>query len=120
MTDQNKTKEAKKAQAVKGKIWEAYYSHFSLSADQIREGCEPRLFDSGKKCKNSIVLVHGLTDSLYFMQAIGHYFHEKMGFNVFLPLLQEHDVRSPLPCRSQAGARARRVRQDARRQPQGL
>ena len=49
----------------------------------------------GQRRKNAVVLVHGLTDSPHFMAAIGRYFHEEMGFNVLLPLLQAHGLKKP-------------------------
>ncbi|NET52772.1 MAG: hypothetical protein F6K09_30090, partial [Merismopedia sp. SIO2A8] len=49
----------------------------------------------GDKREHVIVLVHGLTDSPYFMRAIGRYFHQKLGFNVVIPLLQTHGLKEP-------------------------
>jgi esterase/lipase len=43
----------------------------------------------------AIVLVHGLTDSPYFMTAIGDYFFQNLGYNVYLPLLQSHGLKEP-------------------------
>ena len=78
------------------RVWEAYYSQFpDINPDAIRKGCEPLIFDWGEKRKHSIVLIHGLSDSPYFMRSIGRYFHEQMGFNVFLPLLQSHGLKEP-------------------------
>lgn len=76
-------------------IWNDYYDRFGyFPRDGIREGCEPRIFSTGQQEKNAIVLVHGLTDSPYYMAAIGERFH-RMGFNVLLPLLQCHGLRQP-------------------------
>jgi esterase/lipase len=41
------------------------------------------------------VLIHGLTDSPYFMTAIGEYFFGNLGYNVYLPLLQCHGLKEP-------------------------
>jgi esterase/lipase len=78
------------------KVWNKYYTRFQyFSEDTVRKGCHPRIWDVGNRRKNSIVLVHGLTDSPYFMSAIGRYFHEELGFNVLLPLLQAHGLKRP-------------------------
>jgi pimeloyl-ACP methyl ester carboxylesterase len=45
--------------------------------------------------EKAIVLIHGLRDSPYFMTAVGHYFFEKLGYNVYLPLLHCHGLREP-------------------------
>ena len=79
-----------------GEIWEDYYNHFGyLSKTDIRDGCHPWVMDWGDQRDHAIVLVHGLTDSPYFMRAIGRYFHEKLEFNVFIPLLQGHGLKEP-------------------------
>lgn len=78
------------------KIWEEYYDHFSyFNQEDVRDECQPLIMDWGEKRDNSIVLVHGLTDSPYFMRAIGRRFHEQMGFNVLIPLLQGHGLKEP-------------------------
>jgi len=61
---------------------------------KIRKGCEPKIIELDNNTKNSIVLVHGLTDSPYFMEAIGLKFYE-MGFNVYIPLLPGHGLQDP-------------------------
>lgn len=81
------------------KIWREYYDHAQLSPFDVRPGCEPRFMvyetmNEGKPA-NAIVLVHGLTDSPYFMEAVGCYFHEVMGFNVYIPLLTGHGLNEP-------------------------
>jgi esterase/lipase len=43
----------------------------------------------------AIVLLHGLTDSPYFMTAIGEHFYTKLGYNVYLPLLHFHGLKDP-------------------------
>jgi esterase/lipase len=79
----------------KVKIWEDYCTHFGLALNDIRPGCEPRVIMSDDFGEHAIVLVHGLTDSPYFMEAIGQYFHDEMGFNVFIPLLDGHGLKNP-------------------------
>ena len=78
------------------RVWHEYYARFHyFSDDTVRKGCQPRIWDWGQRRKNAVVLVHGLTDSPYFMAAIGRYFHAEMGFNVLLPLLQAHGLKKP-------------------------
>ena len=43
----------------------------------------------------AIVLVHGLTDSPYFMSAIAEYFYGVLGYDVYMPLLQWHGLKQP-------------------------
>ncbi len=76
-------------------IWNAYLEHFQdhFQPNAIRKDCEPLIHQPGP-AKNGIVLVHGLTDSPYFMKAIGKCF-VSYGFNVYLPLLQCHGLKKP-------------------------
>ncbi len=45
--------------------------------------------------KKAIVLIHGLSDSPYFMTVIGDYFFRDLGYNVYIPLLQYHVLNDP-------------------------
>ena len=45
--------------------------------------------------RQAIILLHGLSDSPFFMTAIGEYFHNALGYNVYIPLLQCHGLKSP-------------------------
>jgi pimeloyl-ACP methyl ester carboxylesterase len=45
--------------------------------------------------RKAIILVHGLSDSPYFMTAIGEYFFNELGYNVYLPLLHCHGLKDP-------------------------
>ncbi len=77
------------------KEWKEYYERFRyFKGNVVRDHCFPALFTTGQKEPNAIVLVHGLTDSPYFMRAIGRHFH-RLGFNVVMPLLQGHGLREP-------------------------
>ncbi len=79
-----------------GRVWTEYFEAFPyFSPDAVRPGCEPLALDSGRVQNHAIVLVHGLTDSPYFMRAIARTFHEKLGWNVYLPLLQGHGLKNP-------------------------
>jgi esterase/lipase len=77
--------------------WDEYYDdHFKKykTKNEVRNGCHPQMFKHGDT-RNSIVLVHGLTDSPYFLQEIGEYFCSEMGFDVYLPLLHAHGLKRP-------------------------
>lgn len=76
--------------------WAAYYNQFPyFTSDSIRPGCYPRIHEQPGGSKNAIVLVHGLTDSPYFLTAIAGFFYHELGFNVYLPLLQGHGLKQP-------------------------
>ena len=77
-------------------IWSEYYREFPyFSGQTVRTGCHPcRLLHDSPTAK-AIVLVHGLTDSPVYMMAIAKYFHEILGYDVYLPLLQGHGLQHP-------------------------
>lgn len=75
--------------------WLNYYDRFDyFSSEKVRDGCYPRIMEQ-PNTKKAIVLVHGLTDSPYFMTAIGAYFYEKLGYSVYMPLLHYHGLKEP-------------------------
>jgi hypothetical protein len=77
-------------------LWPEYYQAFpAFSAETVRIGCHPRKMVHSAGTEQAIVLVHGLTDSPYYMSAIGEYFHYALGYNVYIPLLQCHGLKSP-------------------------
>ena len=67
---------------------------FSPTVLRDKPGNYPQILHSGQVSAQVIVLVHGLTDSPYYMQAIAEDFARK-GFNVVLPLLPAHGLRRP-------------------------
>ncbi len=75
-------------------IWEDYYTHFKIEPDSVREGCEPRIMVQDSPTEKGIILIHGLTDSPFFMEAIGECFYQ-WGYNVFIPLLAGHGLEAP-------------------------
>lgn len=77
------------------RVWQEYLDYVGLELSDIREGNEPKLFLDKRYKNHAIVLVHGLTDSPFTMEAIGRYFHEEMGFNVYIPLLAGHGLVHP-------------------------
>lgn len=77
-------------------LWPEYFQEFPCFSEQVvRPGCHPRKLEHGKRSKKAIVLVHGLTDSPYYLLAIAEYFHQNLGYNVYLPLLQGHGLKHP-------------------------
>ena len=76
--------------------WLDYYKQFSyFSTEAVRDGCYPRIMEHKETTEKSIVLVHGLSDSPYFMTAIGEYFFNNLKHNVYLPLLHCHGLTKP-------------------------
>lgn len=77
--------------------WMAYYEQFAdyFSASTVRDGCYPRLMEHPGRSSKAIVLVHGLSDSPYFLMALAEHFHQNLGYNVYLPLLQCHGLTEP-------------------------
>ncbi len=76
--------------------WPEYYHEFPYFSEQeIRPGCHPCRMLHENSTRKAIVLVHGLTDSPFYMQAIAGYFHQTLGYDVFLPLLQCHGLQQP-------------------------
>ena len=60
----------------------------------LTAGNYAKIYHQGKATENVIVLIHGLTDSPYYMQAIAQDFAQ-VGFNVVLPLLPAHGLQRP-------------------------
>ena len=78
------------------RVWHEFIDTFDgLSEEGIREGCFPRCYEHERTPERAVVLVHGLTDSPYFLDAIGRRFHAE-GWNVYLPLLHMHGLRDPM------------------------
>lgn len=77
------------------KDWDDYYSHLNKPKSDVRDGCHPLMFRHEEGQRNAIVLVHGLTDSPYFMRDIGEYFCTELGFDIYMPLLQAHGLKEP-------------------------
>ena len=78
------------------RLWSEYYHAFpSFSAETVRFGCHPRKMTHPGGAAQAIVLLHGLSDSPYFMSAIGEFFYSILGYDVYIPLLQGHGLKSP-------------------------
>ena len=55
--------------------WMDYYDEFDYFAPiDVRDGCHPRIMLHDGPAKKAIVLVHGLSDSPYFVASIGRHF----------------------------------------------
>jgi pimeloyl-ACP methyl ester carboxylesterase len=77
-------------------LWPEYYLQFPCFSElTVRAECYPRKLLHAKQTGKSIVLIHGLTDSPFYMLAIAKYFHENLGYNVYLPLLHSHGLKNP-------------------------
>jgi len=83
--------------AVVEKFEEDSFSRWVVSSPLLlRDGIGncPQILHCGKVSANVMVLIHGLTDSPFYMQAIAQDF-ARLGFNVILPLLPAHGLRRP-------------------------
>jgi alpha-beta hydrolase superfamily lysophospholipase len=76
-------------------LWAEYLVGFGLREEQLREGNYPRKLVQQPSTDKAIVLVHGLTDSPYLMLALAEHFYQRLGYSVYLPLLQCHGLREP-------------------------
>jgi esterase/lipase len=78
-----------------GTLWTDYYAKFPYfdNGNAVRPACGPIITESDD-CTKGIVLVHGLTDSPYYMGALASHFR-KLNYNVYLPLLAGHGLRDP-------------------------
>ncbi|MGK7895681.1 MAG: alpha/beta hydrolase [Xenococcus sp. (in: cyanobacteria)] len=76
------------------KTWTDYYQHFNIHPKSVRKNCEPRIMLQDPPTEKAIILIHGLTDSPFFMEAIGKRFYQ-WGYNVFIPLLDGHGLEDP-------------------------
>lgn len=77
-------------------LWPEFYTKFSCFSDQtVRPGCHPRKLVHDNRAENAMVLVHGLTDSPFYMTAIAEYLHKFLGYNVYMPLLHYHGLKYP-------------------------
>jgi len=67
---------------------------YHLISDHLRTGNYPKILHYGVKTNDVIVLTHGLSDSPYYVEAIGKRFFDE-GANVILPLLPAHGLKDP-------------------------
>ncbi|MEQ9450083.1 MAG: hypothetical protein RJQ07_00745 [Pseudomonadales bacterium] len=76
--------------------WAEYYEVFAddFAPERVRDDCHPRI-RTHPNPRGSVVLVHGLSDSPFFMLAIAEHFYSHHHYNVYLPLLQFHGLKDP-------------------------
>ncbi|MEM7543634.1 MAG: alpha/beta hydrolase [Pseudomonadota bacterium] len=72
-------------------VWTDFLEKFP--AAEVREGCEPCIF-LGHNSTEATVLIHGLSDSPYFLKAIAAHL-QFQGHTVLLPLLHGHGLCQP-------------------------
>ncbi len=95
MFEEGKQNMAQYSKEIRDHEWLDYYDRFTyFSPEKVRDGCHPRIMEHPKPPEKAVVLVHGLSDSPYFMSAIGDYFF-KIGYNVYMPLLHCHGLKQP-------------------------
>lgn len=88
---------AQSIDGISGRIWDEFYAGFRyFERDLVRDGCHALIFEHAEPTDKAVVLVHGLSDSPYFMSAIGEYFHQELGYNVYVPLLHFHGLKEPM------------------------
>ncbi|MBO8093338.1 MAG: alpha/beta hydrolase [Prosthecochloris sp.] len=76
-------------------FWSEYCRRFGYGPHDLRRGCGPVYMVHEGRQRPAVVLVHGLTDSPWFMRAIGEYFFSVHQYHVFLPLLDGHGLHDP-------------------------
>ncbi len=78
------------------RTWRDYFTRFPyFTPDAIRPHCAPQRWLHDPPAERSVVLVHGLSDSPYFLTALARHFHLQLGYDVYAPLLQGHGLRQP-------------------------
>jgi esterase/lipase len=65
-----------------------------ISSPDVKLGNEPMIYVHPHPVSHTIILVHGLSDSPYYMQAIAKSFFDA-GTNVILPLMPGHGLKEP-------------------------
>jgi pimeloyl-ACP methyl ester carboxylesterase len=77
-------------------LWLEYCEAFPESAPALlRPDCHPRCLLHGGGAGRALVLVHGLTDSPALLADLADHFHCRLGYDVYLPLLQGHGLQEP-------------------------
>ena len=66
----------------------------SVTSPDLKDGNEPRMYLHKKPSDHVIVLAHGLSDSPFYISAIGNAFF-KAGANVIIPLMPAHGLKDP-------------------------
>ena len=75
---------------------EAWGSHPIVEIERLRPGCQPFVLKhAGDQARDAVVLLHGLSDSPWFLRAIARELHQRGGLDVYVPLLQGHGLKEP-------------------------
>lgn len=78
------------------RLWLAYCEAFPESTPALlRPHCHPRCLLHAGGARRALVLVHGLTDSPAMLADLADHFHRRLGYDVYLPLLQGHGLKEP-------------------------
>lgn len=75
--------------------YEAFHSNTCNTRDEIREGCGPVRLEHAVGSRRAIILIHGLSDSPWFLRGLAEFFHFRLGYDVYLPLLAGHGLKDP-------------------------
>jgi alpha-beta hydrolase superfamily lysophospholipase len=77
-------------------LWLEYCEAFPESAPALlRPDCHPRCLLHRGGAGRALVLVHGLSDSPALLADLADHFHRRLGYDVYLPLLQGHGLQEP-------------------------
>ncbi|WP_457576871.1 alpha/beta hydrolase [Desulfomarina sp.] len=77
-------------------MWEEYCTVFyPHRLDEIREGCSPVRLEHATGSERAVILIHGLSDSPWFLRGLAAFFHFRLGYDVYLPLLAGHGLKDP-------------------------
>jgi esterase/lipase len=77
-------------------VWNEYCAtFFGQNPNIIRDGCQPVRLEHEAGGERAIILIHGLSDSPWFLHDLAEFFHFELGYDVYLPLLAGHGLREP-------------------------
>lgn len=77
-------------------LWCQYCDAFPEAIpSRLRRHCHPRQLLHSPRSERALVLVHGLSDSPAMLSALADHFHHRLGYDVYLPLLQGHGLLAP-------------------------
>lgn len=67
-----------------------------VQPESLRPGCQPYVLrHATDQPRHAVVLLHGLSDSPWFLRAIARELHQRGGLDVYVPLLQGHGLKEP-------------------------
>ncbi|MEM9820926.1 MAG: alpha/beta hydrolase [Bacteroidota bacterium] len=71
-----------------------HHFQFQVQSERLKVDNYPTIFHHRRKTDEVIILTHGLSDSPFYMKAVGERFY-RAGFNVVFPLLPAHGLKQP-------------------------